>query len=81
MDQHWIASLAILERRGPLRHTTGVAYNIFVDLRYHWVNNHFPQELGLVFTKFLTHSGYPFSEVASIELPWSRRMENHPLAG
>ncbi|KAH8701813.1 hypothetical protein BGW36DRAFT_404733 [Talaromyces proteolyticus] len=36
MSQHWTASLAILERRGPLRHTTGIAHKLFVDLRYHW---------------------------------------------
>lgn len=81
MDQHWTASLAILERRGPLCHTAGVAHETFVDLRYHWVSIHVIQELELAITKFRAPVGYPFFAIATIELPFPKRMENHPLAG
>lgn len=39
LDCHWQASLSMLERRGPLRHTVGIEHSLFVEFRVHWVCN------------------------------------------
>lgn len=72
MDQHWTASLAILQRRGPLRHTAGIAHGIFVDLRYHWVSINVIQELKWAITKVRAHLGHSFFAIATIKLPFPK---------